>query len=119
VCDGCELVKAPAKKIAYTSSQSEINHSKHTQIFCNSADNTGANPKRAISSVKYAQSFFRLQEEGQAAQKYSRREILRFAILPSRRHVTPLMNSLKQRTPLWLDFVSPKELPHRHCIDRN
>jgi hypothetical protein len=69
VCDGCELVKAPAKKIAYTSSQSEINQSKHTQILCNSADNTGANPKRAISSVKRGQSFFRVQIERQGCPK--------------------------------------------------
>jgi hypothetical protein len=61
VCDGFKPVKASAKKIANTRSQSEINQSKHTQIFRTLMDNTGANPKRAISSVKYAQSFFRLQ----------------------------------------------------------
>jgi hypothetical protein len=69
VCDGFEPVKAPAKKIAHTNSQSEINQRKHTQILCNLADNTGANPKRAISSVKRAQSFFRLQVEGPVAPK--------------------------------------------------
>jgi hypothetical protein len=58
VCDGFETVKAPAKKIAYTKSQSEINQRKHTQILCNLADNTGANPKRAISSVKHASKLF-------------------------------------------------------------
>jgi hypothetical protein len=58
MCDGFEPVKAPAKKIAHTNSQSEINQSKHTQILCNLADNTGANPKRAISSVKRALKLF-------------------------------------------------------------
>jgi hypothetical protein len=58
VCDGFETVKAPAKKIAYTKSQSEINQRKHTQILCNLADSTGANPKRAISSVKHASRLF-------------------------------------------------------------
>jgi hypothetical protein len=80
MCDRFEPVKAPAKKIAHTNSQREIDQSKHTQTLCNLADNTGANPKRAISSVKYAQSFFRLQGEGQVAQKYSRREIFRFPV---------------------------------------
>jgi hypothetical protein len=68
VCDGCELVKAPAKKIAHASSQSEINQSKHTQILCNLADSTGANPKRAMSSVKHSPELFRLQVEGRAAE---------------------------------------------------
>jgi len=58
VCDGFEPVKAPAEKIANTNGQSQINQSKHTQILFNSADDTGANPKRAISSVKHVQKLF-------------------------------------------------------------
>src|SRR5436305_3815034 len=58
MCDGFESVKASAKKIAHTNNQSEINQRKHTQILCNLADNTGANPKRAISSVKRAPKLF-------------------------------------------------------------
>jgi hypothetical protein len=51
VRDGYEPVKSPAKKIADTSSQSEIDQSKHTQVRINLSTNAGANPKRAISSV--------------------------------------------------------------------
>jgi hypothetical protein len=58
MCNGYERVKAPAKKIAHTNSQAEVNQSKHTQILCNLADDTGANRKRAISSVKRAPKLF-------------------------------------------------------------
>jgi hypothetical protein len=68
VCDGCELVKAPAKKIAQTNGQPEINQSKHTQILGDLVDSTGANPKRAMSSVKHGPELFRLQVEGRAAE---------------------------------------------------
>jgi hypothetical protein len=94
MCDGFEPVKAPAKKIAHANSQAEINQSKHTRILCNLAGNTGANPKRAISSVK--------------PQKYSRREILRFPVLQSRRHVIPLMNSLQTANAAMAEFGQSK-----------
>src|SRR5438132_14405466 len=54
MCDRYELVKAPAKKVAETNSQSEINQRQHIQILGDLVDSTGANPKRAISSVKHA-----------------------------------------------------------------
>src|ERR1700752_2116806 len=94
MCDGFEPVNAPAKKIACTNSQSEINQSKPTRILRNLAVNTGANPKRAISSVK--------------PKKYSRREILRFPVLQLRRHVIPLMNSLQRANAARAGFGQSK-----------
>jgi hypothetical protein len=69
VCDGFEPVKAPAEKIANANGQSQINQSEHTQILSNSADDTGANPKRAISSVKHVQKLFLTAERKQTAAK--------------------------------------------------
>jgi hypothetical protein len=52
MCDGYEPVKSPAKKITDTNSQSEINQSQHIKILADLMVSAGANPKRAISSVK-------------------------------------------------------------------
>jgi hypothetical protein len=57
VCDGYEPVKSPAKKITDTKSQSEINQSQHIKILADLMVSAGANPKRAISSVKHASTF--------------------------------------------------------------
>ena len=56
--DGDEPVKAPAKEIPDTNGQAEINQSQHKKTLVNSPPSTGANPKRAISSVKHLRSFF-------------------------------------------------------------
>jgi hypothetical protein len=61
VCDGYEPVKSPAKKITDTKSQSEINQSQHIKILADLMVSAGANPKRAISSVKHAPDLFRPQ----------------------------------------------------------
>jgi hypothetical protein len=83
MCNGYKPVKAPAKKITDTNGQSEVNQSQHTQILADLLVSTrlrtsrlrpavsglrrangfgvagiGANPKRAISSVKHAQEIF-------------------------------------------------------------
>jgi hypothetical protein len=57
MCDGYEPVKSPAKKITDTNSQSEINQSQHIKILADLMVSAGANPKRAISSVKHGHSF--------------------------------------------------------------
>jgi hypothetical protein len=61
VCDGYEPVKSPAKKITDTNSQYEINQSQHTQILADLTVSAGANPKRAISSVKHGPEFLERQ----------------------------------------------------------
>jgi hypothetical protein len=51
--NGHESVKAPAKEISDTKCQPEVNQSEHKKKVVSSALSTGANPKRAISSVKH------------------------------------------------------------------
>jgi hypothetical protein len=72
MCDGYELVKAPAKKITDTNSQSEINQSQHIQILGDLVDSTGANPKRAISSVKHAPELSNADGKGPPAPRLRR-----------------------------------------------
>ena len=56
--DGGEAVKSPAKEIADTNSQYEINQSQHTQVLSDLRPSTGANPKCAIFYVKPSSMLF-------------------------------------------------------------
>jgi hypothetical protein len=72
MCNGYEPVKSPAKKITETNSQSEINQSQHTQILGDLTVSTGANPKRAISSVKHAPELSNADGKGPPAPRLRR-----------------------------------------------
>jgi hypothetical protein len=60
MCDGLEVVKAPAKKIPDTNGQRKINQSQHSQVLADlrptpafGVAGVGANRKRSFFFVKY------------------------------------------------------------------
>ena len=119
MCDRCELIKAPAKKVPDTNRQSEINQRKHTQIICSSGDNTGANPKRAVSSVKRVPKLFSTPAST-CCSKNIRAAKLCIEQFPV---ATPFDSTdefpVDSQPALRLDLVSPEELPHSQRIDHN